>query len=212
MPHNTCARREKSWATQFLLCSFAGDDWKLRPLEWRHWRVAVGAYTRAFICDISLRFCTSHILNLCLSFLRNVWPTPATTWGSRRPHRTKKKKTWVCCSLCIVSAVAPLSVIVTPGLVRVSPAALRGGPLPRVSGLHRGEHAAVADETRATSDFEKWQEWPTKDGTKVWICVSIHATLFARLTFDCIYISGKHIACVCRFMHTWITFLRYCYD
>lgn len=67
---------------------------------------------------------------------------------------------------------------VTHWLVLVSPAALRGGPLPRVPGLHGGEHAAVADEARAAPDFEKWQEWPTQDGAKVLICLSVRCTLF----------------------------------
>lgn len=69
---------------------------------------------------------------------------------------------------------------VTHWLVLVSPAALRGGPLPRVPGLHRGEHAAVADEAGATPDFEKWQEWPTQDGAKVLICLSFRCALWTR--------------------------------
>lgn len=37
----------------------------------------------------------------------------------------------------------------------LSPVAIWGGPVPRVSGLHRGEYAAVTDETWEAKDFEK---------------------------------------------------------
>lgn len=46
-------------------------------------------------------------------------------------------------------------------------AAFWGGFIECVSGLHRGEHASVADETRETQNFKKQQEWSTQDRKKV---------------------------------------------
>ena len=46
-------------------------------------------------------------------------------------------------------------------------AAFWGGFIERVSGLHRGEHASVAYETRETQNLKKQQEWPPQDRKKV---------------------------------------------
>lgn len=150
----------------FLMFSCVGDDRELRALEWRHWRMAAGKLTLQNSCrhcgliDINLKSFVFYLMSF-----RNVWHTLGTIWENRPLLQTKKKKMWVPCAFfwgcfCVMTDLSDtfsfpsLTMCCWPHPpLSLPPVAIWGGSVPCVSGLHRGEHAAVTDETRETKNL-----------------------------------------------------------